>query len=62
MHTISDLMDACDVDAEQARASMPEDEEGIKNLIIAQHGSFELVNRVVNRALLVCIAEAMRNF
>ena len=57
--TVKQLMRACKVDVENAKASMPEDEKGIKKLIAERHGSFRRVNRVVKRALLVCIAEAL---
>ena len=58
--TIEQLKGACRVNAEHATATFKDDEDGIKHLIQKQHGSFDYVNKVVERALLFEVVQMTR--
>eukprot|EP00931_Biecheleriopsis_adriatica_P032310 TRINITY_DN1886_c0_g2_i2.p1 TRINITY_DN1886_c0_g2~~TRINITY_DN1886_c0_g2_i2.p1 ORF type:complete len:815 (+),score=112.34 TRINITY_DN1886_c0_g2_i2:135-2447(+) len=57
---IDELFDTCKVDAAAARASMKEDEDGIKNLIEDEFGSFDAVNLAVERQLNMVVLDSLR--
>jgi len=50
IETVSDLLQACRVDSEQATASVQKDEDGIKE-VIRKTWSFQQVNFVAEQAL-----------
>lgn len=51
LETITEVLDACQVDAESAKASVANDENQIKELIRKKYDNFDKVNRVVEKAL-----------
>jgi len=48
---VDELVDACIVDAKESKASSPQDEQQIKQLILREHGSFAAVNDAVQLSL-----------
>eukprot|EP00931_Biecheleriopsis_adriatica_P017087 TRINITY_DN12373_c1_g1_i2.p1 TRINITY_DN12373_c1_g1~~TRINITY_DN12373_c1_g1_i2.p1 ORF type:complete len:1338 (+),score=243.73 TRINITY_DN12373_c1_g1_i2:297-4016(+) len=60
LENIGQLFDTCKVDVAHARASVEEDEEGIKDLIVKEFGSFEQVNLTVERQLNLVMLDTLR--
>ena len=58
--SIDQLKATCKVNAENATATFKDDEDGIKDLIRGEHGSFAYVNTVVERALLFEVVQMTR--
>lgn len=58
--SIDQLKATCKVNAENATATFKDDEDGIKDLIRSEHGSFAYVNKVVERALLFEVVQMAR--
>ena len=54
---VDELISDCVVDAANATASVKQDEDDIKKLIIEKHGSFVFVNNVVQKSLWMSLLE-----
>jgi len=60
IQTIAQLQEICSVDAAKAEATMKEDEDGIKQLILSRQGSFDRVNFVVSKGLFFDIGQSLK--
>jgi len=60
INSLEELDEACRVHAEKATASYAQDEEGIKQEILEQFGSFDEVNAVVEKEMCSVVMDTLR--